>query len=1191
MSSPRLAVLGSLRVLNEKQTIHLFASLPAMVVGYLACAGGSGRPVTRSRLAGTLWPEESEAHARTNLANALYRLRRVLGDEIAGQLLCVSDETVALCDVSIDADEFQSLAASSHLSDWRAALDLYHGDLLEDLDVEWALARRVKYQDIYLALLERICNALTQTGEYVEALSVAHRWTLADPLNEESHRSAMRLYACLGRPAAALQQHDHLVRLLDQELGIAPMRESSALSGTIRSEAERLPSTPWQPIIGRRAERAQLLRLAENAQTGRGSLVFVEGEAGIGKTRLLSAFAEGADWRGLMTAWGRGNPFGGPKRYAPLDGAFIQACSGPRIDFLRSRLTSQNLELLATLAPRLRDGVERPLSAPPDWEAALVEGIAALAQFTPLILILDDVQWAGPGFWDALAQLIPRLDNNRLLLVLAYRSTELRANEWAWAALRALDVEFAPLYIELSGLSLSECAELALSLGHPMPGEAIAHLQARSGGSPLFLRELIEQGEHNGTSFAALHERRLKTLTGESRQALEAGAVLGREFAHGPWQELAGELLLEAIPHLLAGRFIEESRQGYTFRHDLIREHVYQEIAAERRRDLHRRAGYILEREHCEPEKLAWHFEQGQTWAEAVHYYQEAGERAMHDYRCEEALEYYTNALELLSRMDEAPQQALEIETKRLALLCQRQAVLGFLERFPLWRADIEEIERLALAANDMASLLIALEARLTCYRWDMDAQTIRDIGRQALRLAGDLGDPHMQARILFILGNGMGEVLGQTGEAIACLQSAVQLAEETANWSLFCKALAELAFQQGLAGQCEAARQSCQRAITLSESHVELYPLSACALHEMSNVHFLLAEWEAARENLYAAIEIATRTQNINGLTASQWQLSRVASCMGQHAEARQAAERWNALCLQTRGYSPDSVLSSDAYVLAGELDLAEHDLGEFIVRAEVNEPVEDGRSSLMQFITLGRLRLAQGRFAEALVPLEYALRIWRDKMRTVELYPPLLHALAAWHSGDAQAARASLQLAEQALGDSEIARFNVLLHFVRYKVSDQIEHLWAAHLEIQRQAALFQEARLRADFLNNIQLHQEIEVCWQARCRAPQRVMLARAGAPLGRALTAAEQISIEWTVDAGETDAEILRCAGSVSLRRYRLLRMIGQARAQGAAPTDDDLAAALGVNVRTVERDIAALRAEGKNIATRKRSLSG
>jgi hypothetical protein len=177
--------------------------------------------------------------------------------------------------------------------------------------------------------------------------------------------------------------------------------------------------------------------------------------------------------------------------------------------------------------------------------------------------------------------------------------------------------------------------------------------------------------------------------------------------------------------------------------------------------------------------------------------------------------------------------------------------------------------------------------------------------------------------------------------------------------------------------------------------------------------------------------------------------------------------------------------------------------------------------------------------------------------------------------------------------------------------------DDLRAAHAELQRQAALFRDARQRDAFLREVRLHRIVERLWQMRPLAgalraaagiwtqltalyqpaapaptlatPQTltVRLARANAPLGRTLAPEEQALVYWTVDGGADDTLILQRQGKAALRHHRLRRLLDEAAAQGAAPTDDDLAAALGVSRRTILRDIERLTQRGGILATRRR----
>jgi hypothetical protein len=159
-----------------------------------------------------------------------------------------------------------------------------------------------------------------------------------------------------------------------------------------------------------------------------------------------------------------------------------------------------------------------------------------------------------------------------------------------------------------------------------------------------------------------------------------------------------------------------------------------------------------------------------------------------------------------------------------------------------------------------------------------------------------------------------------------------------------------------------------------------------------------------------------------------------------------------------------------------------------------------------------------------------------------------------------------------------------------VSFEVSGSPTDLEAARTEIRRQAGLIVDPQLRADFLGNVALHREVESRWQSLQTDSGSVVtarLARADAPLGVTLSDDQRIDVRWTVNAGPQDDLILQREGKVGLRHHRLNRLLSEARAQGAAPTDGDLAQALGVDVRTIGRDMARIRAQGQAAPTRKR----
>jgi len=1141
-------------------------------------------PIPRSCLAGLLTPDYSETTARRALSDALYRLKRALGDE----WFSADSETVAFAEsgYTLDVREFKKLAASPLLDTRRRAVELYRGDFLRDLDAEWILAPRAILREQYLVLLEQLGAELTRAQQFADALTYAHRWTLADPLNEQAHRAAMQLYARLGRHAAALQQYEHLAQLLSQELDAEPLPDTRVLVKAIRAEyaGGRDTIVTRAALIGRRRERALLLERIEAAQAGRGSMALVEGEPGIGKTRLLEAIAEGAQWRGASVVWGVGRELAGITPFAPLDQALAAAVAGPRAHQLRARLDAPTRQVLSGLVPRLYNEANSSSAKLPALSVAVARALAALAELNPHLFLFDDVQWADANFWDALAALAPTLETQCLAVVLAYRGNELRANPTAWAALQALDRAHAPAKITLEGFSPQECVELARGWSSALDQHQALELAQRTGGNPLFVREVLAQPEARTATFGDLLQRRLTQLPENAYAALESAAALGREFTHGVWQEIAGASVLAALPALLRAGLVQEDAQGYHFQHDLMREHVYRAIPRDRLRALHLRSANALEREKVEPDILAWHYEQADEWTEAVRLYRQAGERAAKAYAYEAALAHFDRALGLLAHLD-AP------EAERLALLLDKQRVYRVTVQERAWRATVDELTAAAAAANDRAALLEALQARISLCVLAADWDGMQAAAARAIALAQQQDDRAAEARVRAELGWHLADILGKPREALPHLQRAAALAEQLNDAPLLLDVLNHLAFAQRITGASAAARATAERALTRAATHLELQRVRADALEILGQVQFDLAHFQAAHTTMREFVALC-------GELGAQWALGQgLYNCatfetrMGMYERAQKTIAELKQLLLRAGLGAPADHwmwvegLNADMAVLAERYDEAEQMVD--TLRAWM-ESKDAGRPLLMGLTALGRLELARNRVVQAEKTLSRAVRVWEQSGGTIEILPLLLHALAAHRVGLDDAAHASLQRAEQTVRGTEIATHSVLLHFARWTLTGDIAALCAAHDEMHRQAALFTDDALRADFLECVALHREIESLYQAHL-APggtTRVTLARADAPLGRTLAAHEMVEVEWTTDAGADDAAILKRDGKVALRHHRLHRLLAQAHAQGATPTDADLARALGVDIRTIERDMRTLR-QSEPLRTRRR----
>ncbi len=360
---PRLALslLGSFQAVVDEQPIVAFESDKARaLLAFLAVE--SGRPHSRERLAGLLWPESTETLARASLSHALTNLRHAIRDAEPPLLLAsrqsiqFSRESDAFVDVIAFeqqiSDGRRSAADIGHLE---AAVALYHGRFLEGFSLpgssefeEWLLLEQEHLHRLAMEALGRLAVAYEDQGELDRALAFAWRQLELDPWWESAHRQAMRLQARKGQRDAALAQYQACCRLLADELAAVPSPETVKLYEQIRDGQLPAQTAPWpepeeppsalpgfltgrtpsaaaRPVfVARDKELAGLEDWLAAALDGRGRVAFVVGGPGRGKTVLLHEFARRAldAHPDLLLAMGTCNAYSGAgDPYLPFRGA------------------------------------------------------------------------------------------------------------------------------------------------------------------------------------------------------------------------------------------------------------------------------------------------------------------------------------------------------------------------------------------------------------------------------------------------------------------------------------------------------------------------------------------------------------------------------------------------------------------------------------------------------------------------------------------------------------------------------------------------------------------------------------------------------------------------------------------------------------------------------------------------------
>ena len=580
---------------------------------------------------------------------------------------------------------------------------------------------------------------------------------------------------------------------------------------------------PSGKLVGRRAELSRLIGLLDAAAGAKPVVTLISGDAGVGKTRLVTELAGRARDRGFTVFSGRCAELGVAVPYLPLADALRDATSGPApaaalLDALAAR------PVLATLLPdrpdRQQAGGDMPGLVQQQLFGAVLGLLSELAECTPVLLVLEDLHWADRSTRDLITFLSRVLHSERLAVVATYRSDDMhRAHP-----LRPVVAELIRLpnvsVVPLGPLAAAAMAEhLARMSGHRLDAGAMDAMITRAEGNAYYAEELLAasaDGKELPAGLADLLLARLERLSGPAQQVLRSAAVTGRQVDDQLVRQISGlddvayeDALREAVAHQL---LVPDGALGYSFRHALLREAVYSDLMPGERTRLHSRLAELLSDErrlaevpgtaaelahHC----LASHDIPGAFAASVL-----AGQEAERLAAPAEAHQHYDQALSLWDRVPDA-EKVSGIGRGKLALMAalsaadggntaravaQIRRLLAFApeaedpalicranERLAYFLGDLDDTEA-ALAAAEVAvealppdpprwqyALALATHARTLLYQRDLDPARARAM--QAEDAAKAAGAPWVATDALVTLGL-ISERTGKIEEAVRLL-------------------------------------------------------------------------------------------------------------------------------------------------------------------------------------------------------------------------------------------------------------------------------------------------------------------------------------------------------------------------------------------------------------------------------------
>lgn len=640
------------------------------------------------------------------------------------------------------------------------------------------------------------------------------------------------------------------------------------------------------PFVGRNNEYGQFLGLIARLTTGCGHVVLIEGEAGIGKSRLMSEVAAYAQQRALPILVTNCYEIEHAMAYQPVIALATQACQIAPEERLR-QITPTLLAEIAALVPAMTERLldPQPLSAdyPEARQArlfqALVQLFDALTQGRQLVVMVDDIQWADDASLQFLHFLARQIVNRPVLLACAYRDEELDNNQHLTSLLESLRREPHTRHMALARLGPNDTEELLTRLNHPKLSapHLASRLHVESDGNPFFLWSLMHSlsEDHGAASDAAslplpdtLRDSvriRLARVPPADRPLLDLAAVLGRRFDFETLLALTRspeEPFLHTLESLVKRRLLREDPEWgfYDFSHDKVREVVYRDIGTARRVLLHRAVAEMLERHassnlHEHVARLGEHYERGHVWSKAVHYFGLAADHSQKLFAMRESLQWFDRALALLQVHPEAATQA-----QQLALHEQRGATRAQVGQIDGAVADFQRVIDAARVLGEHAHARdVLIQLGMAYRRADAYQQALVCLD-EALTASRTMGDERHAADTLYHLGT-VAWSNGRNDLAIAYHQQAVDICARLG--------LTDLVAVQAFHGRGEAyfAHAEPAAAIDSFSRSLELARGIGDRSYESENLmmiawactgHTGLADYPRATVNFDAALSIA---------------------------------------------------------------------------------------------------------------------------------------------------------------------------------------------------------------------------------------------------------------------------------------------------------------------------------------------
>ena len=672
------------------------------------------------------------------------------------------------------------------------------------------------------------------------------------------------------------------------------------------------------PFVGRNNEYGLLIGLIARLTAGAGYTALIEGEPGIGKSRLLREVAHYTHAQDLPTLATNCYEIERAMPYQPVIDLVTRALDRVSDAALRA-MSPVSLAELAALVPEVGERIpylpQLSKDFPEARQARLSRAVDQLLDASrggrPAVFMVDDIQWADDASAQVLHFLARHAAQRPVLVIYAYRDEAVDSDERFAQLIESLRRETNARRMSLARLGYADTESIIAAfadanLGAPGLAE---RLHRETEGNPFFLMSILQSLSEGETqleprasgapgllpdALRAAVRVRLAHVPKAIRPTLETAAILGRRFDFDTLLDVTGEpeaRLLDTVEALVKRRLLREEPEGgiYDFSHDKLREVVYRDIGGARRRLLHRSVAQSLERNgegatHERDAQLAEHYERAHDWSKALHYLVLAAEHSQTLFAMRAALHWLDRAVAL----SEAHPESLDAQ-QRLAIYEQRGTARAQAGQTQGAVADMRRVIDVLRAGGEREKTRDALIQLGMAYRRADEYEEATACLTEALVESRAMNDEHHAANTLYHLGT-VAWSTGRNDQAIEFHQQAVEICERTG----FTDLVAVQAYHG--CGEAHFANAEPAAAIACYTRSIELARGIGDKSYESENLMMIghacvgtkgLGDYPRAMASFEAALDIARAADLQWHLGPTLLGLDHARACTGRYDEA----------------------------------------------------------------------------------------------------------------------------------------------------------------------------------------------------------------------------------------------------------------------------------------------------------------